>query len=424
MFRKGPIMTGRMATTPFGGARMRADIFALQQRTAKRQSALSAGEGGNDTGQADKWELLRALTDARHFYALSDRALTVLDALLTFHPERVLDGSRPIIVFPSNHELSVRSRGMSGATLRRHLAALVSAGLLLRRDSPNGKRYCRRDEDGLVEDAFGFDLAPLALAAAEIHARAEEVRAEARAVRILRAEITIHLRDVAKTVEAALEEKRDGSWGDYALRLQALSGRLSRAADTTSLVDRREALVRLRAEVENAYLDSLSEQEMSAYDNENERHIHNSNTDHQSENNGYDPNTAASPTPDTEPFESQPTEKQRHSDRKAGKISLTALLSACPTIRDYSREGITTWKEARATADLVRSMLGISPSAWRDALEILGDQAAITVVAVMLERAEEIRSPGGYLRDLTRKAKDGRFSIHPMLKALKSAAAD
>ena len=69
-------------------------------------------------------------------------------------------------------------------------------------------------------------------------------------------------------------------------------------------------------------------------------------------------------------------------------------------------------------------MLGISPSAWRDALEILGDQAAITVVAVMLERAEEIRSPGGYLRDLTRKAKDGRFSIHPMLKALKSAAAD
>ena len=417
-------MTGRIATTPFGGARMRADIFALQQRTAKRQSALSAGEGGNDTGQADKWELLRALTDARHFYALSDRALTVLDALLTFHQERVLDGSRPIIVFPSNHELSVRSRGMSGATLRRQLAALVSAGLLLRRDSPNGKRYCRRDEDGLVEDAFGFDLAPLALAAAEIHARAEEVRAEARAVRILRAEITIHLRDVAKTVEAALEEKRDGSWGDYALRLQALSGRLSRAADTTSLVDRREALVRLRAEVENAYLDSLSEQEMSAYDNENERHIHNSNTDHQSESNGYDPNTAASPTPDTEPFESQPTEKQRHSDRKTGKISLTALLSACPTIRDYSREGITTWKEARATADLVRSMLGISPSAWRDALEILGDQAAITVVAVMLERAEEIRSPGGYLRDLTRKAKDGRFSIHPMLKALKSAAAD
>ena len=417
-------MTGRMATTPFGGARMRADIFALQQRTAKRQTALSAGEGGNDTGQADKWELLRALTDARHCYALSDRALTVLDALLTFHQERVLDGSRPIIVFPSNHELSVRSRGMSGATLRRHLAALVSAGLLLRRDSPNGKRYCRRDEDGLVEDAFGFDLAPLALAAADIHARAEEVRAEARAVRILRAEITIHLRDIAKTVEAALEEKRAGSWGDYALRLQALSGRLSRAADTTSLVDRREALVRLRAEVENTYLDSLSEQEMSAYDNENERHIHNSNTDHQSENNGYDPNTAASPTPVTEPFESQPSEKQKHSDRKAGKISLNALLSACPTIRDYSREGITTWKEARATADLVRSMLGVSPSAWRDALEVLGEQAAVTVVAVMLERAEDIRSPGGYLRDLTRKAKDGRFSIHPMLNALKASSAD
>lgn len=412
-------MTERLATTPFGGGRMRADIFALQQRTAKRQEAIAAGKGGNDSGQADKWELLRALIDARGHYGLSDRALTVLDALLTFHPERILDGGQPIIVFPSNHELSLRSRGMSGATLRRHIAALVGAGLLLRRDSPNGKRYCRRDDEGLTEEAFGFDLAPLALAAAEIHARAEQVRAEAKAVRILRAEITLHLRDIAKTVEAALEEKRAGDWADYALRLQGLSGRLSRAADTTGLSERRDALIRLRAEVENAYLDSLSEQEMSAYDDENERHIHISNTDEPLEIKGYDPNKAAGSTPGLETSGPLVSGRRRHSDRKAEKITLTSLLSACPTIRDYAREGISTWKEARATADLVRSMLGISPSAWREALEILGEPAAIAVIAAILERAEDIRSPGGYLRDLTRKGREGRFSIHPMLKALR-----
>ncbi|MCX8998257.1 plasmid replication protein RepC [Rhizobiaceae bacterium BDR2-2] len=414
-------MTERLATTPFGGGRMRADIFALQQRTARRQDEIAAGRGGNDTGQADKWELLRALIDARAHYGLSDRALTVLDALLTFHPERILDGSQPIVVFPSNRELSLRSRGMSDATLRRHLAALVGAGLLLRRDSPNGKRYCRRDEDGLREEAFGFDLAPLALAAAEIHAKAEAVRAEARDVRILRGEITLHLRDIAKTVEAALDERRAGDWADYALRLQGLSGRLSRAADSTGLVERRDALVRLRAEVENAYLDSLSEQEMSGYDDENERHIHTSNTEPPLEIKGYDPNTAAGAIPTAEKPESGSSGKRRHSDRKAEKITLTSLLRACPTIRDYSRDGIATWKDARATADLVRSMLGISPSAWREAIEILGEPAAITVIAAILERAGDIHSPGGYLRDLTRKAQQGKFSIHPMLKALRSA---
>lgn len=419
MFRKGPIMTERLATTPFGGGRMRADIFALQQRTAKRQQALAAGEGGNDTGQADKWEVLRALTDARHHYGLSDRALTVLDALLTFHQERVLDGTRPIVVFPSNHELSLRSRGMSGATLRRHVMALVAAGLLLRRDSPNGKRYCRRDEDGMVEEAFGFDLAPLALAATEIHARAEAVRAQARAVRVLRAEVTIHLRDISKTIEAALDEGRAGGWPDYLMRLQSLSGRLSRAADTSDLETRRDALIRLRAEVENTYLDSLSEQEMSGYDDENERHIHNSKTDHPIELKGYDPDTAAPRTPESERSEPQLSGKQAHSERKAGKISLTSLLSSCPTILDYALSGITSWKEARATADLVRSMLGISPSAWKEALDVLGEQAAVAVIAAILERAADIRSPGGYLRDLTRKAKDGRFSIHPMMKSLK-----
>jgi replication initiation protein RepC len=36
----------------------------------------------------------------------------------------------------------------------------------------------------------------------------------------------------------------------------------------------------------------------------------------------------------------------------------------------------------------------------------------------MLERATHINSPGGYLRDLTRKGARGEFSLGPMLMAL------
>ena len=70
------------------------------------------------------------------------------------------------------------------------------------------------------------------------------------------------------------------------------------------------------------------------------------------------------------------------------------------------------------TAGLVRSMLGISPDAWAKARAALGDVGAACVVAAILERAEAIRSPGGYLRALTGRAERGQFSLRPMLAAL------
>jgi len=401
----------KMATTPFGGAPMRAEIFALQAKVAKRQQALADGDGGNDQGAADKWQLFRALTEAREAYGLSDRAIAVLEALASFHGERVLDGARPIIVFPSNAELSLRTRGMSPATLRRHLAQLVDAGLLLRRDSPNGKRFCRRGDHGQVEEAFGFDLAPLALASAEIHAAADAARAEAKAIDRLRAEITLHLRDISKLIEAGLSERRAGDWLDLTERLAVLSGRVRRNAARAELEARRDGLTRLRAETENAYLNSLSEEEMSANDSDFERHIQNSNTDQSFELNGNEQNRAGAAD---EGGRAAP-------EVKSAGVTLAKFLKLCPQVVGYARGGIKTWRDAVETADLVRSMLGISADAWAAARSAMGDIAAAITVAAILERAEAIRSPGGYLRDLTRKAEAGKFTLAPMLSALERA---
>jgi hypothetical protein len=60
------------------------------------------------------------------------------------------------------------NHGKAPATLRR-LASLVEAGLIIRRDSPNGKRFARRGQGGEIESAFGFDLTPLIARVAEIH---------------------------------------------------------------------------------------------------------------------------------------------------------------------------------------------------------------------------------------------------------------
>jgi replication initiation protein RepC len=396
---RGLDMTERVGTTPFGGGKMSARLFKRQFDVAERQQALQGCEGGNETGRADKWRLLRALTEAKTHYGLNDRAIALLEAMASFAAERELDGSRPIIVFPSNRELSLRARGMSPATIRRHVAALVEAGLIFRRDSANGKRYCRRSDHGSIEEAFGFDLAPLALKADEIFALAEQAREDEKRLRAIRTEITLHQRDIAKIVEIALEEGRPGDWLDFSAQLSAIRATLMRKAEIEILTQVKLDLNLLRHKVETIYLEALSEEEMSANDSQIERHIQNSKSEQVFESNG------------------QKIEKREAPQRKA-LVSLARLQKVCPQILDYAQESVRGWSDLIKTADLVRSMLGVSPDAWRKARAAMGEEAAAVVIAVMLERAEEIKSPGGYLRNLTDKAEAGAFSILPMLQAL------
>lgn len=400
----------KFATTPFGGARLTARNFALRADLEKRQARLRDGAGGNATGQAEKYQIIRALSEARTVWNLSDRAIAVLEALASFHQDRHLDGRSPIIVFPSNAELSLRARGMSPATLRRHLASLVEAGLILRRDSANGKRYCRRDDHGDVETAFGFDLAPLALRAEDILATAATSRDTARRISRLRAEITLHLRDIAKTIAAAFAEGRTergaDDWQGFVERLRDLSGRVQRNGTEADLSARCNALVRLRAEVETGYLNALSNEEMSASDRHSEHHIQNSESDLSFDKNGQ--------RLKTEDEVGEPMAPERTST----SLALKDFLNFCPDIADYARGGISRWRDVIGAAEVVRSMLRISPSAMAAARNAMGDIPAAIVIAAILQRSTVIRSPGGYLRDLTAKAEQGRFSITPMLKAL------
>jgi len=227
-------------TTPFG--RRSLSLAMLANQASARDFASKQGASETVT---HKWRLFRALTEAKEPLGVTDRALSVLHALLSFHQETALTlpavdqrlgegegGSTGIVVFPSNRELSIRAHGMAPATLRRHLACLVEAGLIIRRDSPNGKRYARRGEGGEIESAFGFDLTPLVARAAEIENLAEEVRAENKAVRLLRERVTLLRRDIVKMIAAAPlcepvrplraqhSEGRSGGFGERSCRPQ------------------------------------------------------------------------------------------------------------------------------------------------------------------------------------------------------------
>jgi replication initiation protein RepC len=93
----------------------------------------------------------------------------------------------------------------------------------------------------------------------------------------------------------------------------------------------------------------------------------------------------------------------------------------CPDIAEHAPNGIRSWRELMTAATLVRPWLGISPSAWEEANAVLGPEDAAVIVAAILQRSSSINSPGGYLRNLTEKARAGAFSLGPVLMALINA---
>ncbi len=390
----------------------------------------------------NKWKLFRAVCEARPTLGVTDRALTVLDALLTFYPADEISEDRGLIVFPSNAQLSIRARGMTPATLRRHLANLVDAGLIVRKDSANGKRYARRDRAGDVEEAFGFSLAPLLARATEIEALAAQAVADRELLRITRERLTICRRDVAKLVAAAIDEGARGEWEKITLMFRAIIERLPRVAGIEHLSSALDEMSLLREEVVNQLETCTKTQKMHSNESQIERHIQNSKPESTYElEPGFETKQGAK-SADHIGQPSGPIAAEREISKSAGDVGggegrtrrakapigegsvlksfpLGLVLQACPDISDYGPGGqIGSWRDLMTAAVVVRSMLGVSPSAYEAACAGMGPENAATVMACILERGGHINSAGGYLRDLTRRAESGEFAIGPMLMSL------
>ena len=392
-------------TTPFGRRRV---------SLAHVASELAAKERLADT-TAHKWTVFRAICEAKDHLGLNDRAIAVLNALLSFHPETALSGDA-LIVFPSNEQLMLRAHGMPPSTLRRCLAALVDAGVIIRRDSPNGKRYARKSRGGAIDQAFGFDLSLLVARAAEFEALAEEARAEQKALRLARERITLCRRDIAKMIATAIEEGAPASgagegpadWGELHALYRSIVERIPRSATLSEIAPIADELSRLADRILNLLETHVKTSISSANESQNERHIQNSN-----------PESKIELEPAFQGGQAAPPARQAPMPKAVETVfPLGMVLDVCPDIADYARGGIANWSDFVATAALVCLILGVSPSAWEEAVDVMGERRTAIVVAAILQRGEAISSAGGYLRDLTRKAQAGRFTLGPMLMAL------
>ena len=380
-------------------------------RVVERPDASVPGKPVN------KWELLRELSKAQAAFGVSERDLTVLQGLLSFFPDDALGGNTEMVVFPSNKAICERLNGMACSTMRRHLARLVDAGLLMRRDSPNGKRYVRKHGEERV--AFGFDLSPIYCRSEEVARAAEAVREAEDRVRRLREVVSLMRRDLAALAEFGEEIQPGLGLWDQLRDTAALTARgLRRKLTLEDLLVYRADLEALLDHARNV-IDGPETEEMNTNDASFERHHHNSNEESIDLEPALEKGGAAAGAPDVE-TDAPVAEVEEADTRHVPKIPLHLVIAGCPSLRTIYQGDIRHWHQLFDAACHVRPAMGISASAWEDAQRFMGPEQASIVVVAMLERFADIRSPGGYLRALTSKAAAGEFSCGPMVMALMS----
>ncbi len=184
-------------------------------------------------------DIMAAVNTCSRDLGLRQGSVVVLDALLSCLPCQGQDGREApvtpatlLTVYASNDTLCFRAKGLTDRQLRRHIDTLERAGLLLRRDSANGKRFPVM-KNGKPVGAFGLDLSPLFARADDLLARAQRRREEANELRGLRAQI---LRLRAACLEMRLDD-------DLASFLDGLRNLVRRTSLT--LIEARAALSRL-----------------------------------------------------------------------------------------------------------------------------------------------------------------------------------
>ena len=377
-----------VTTTPFGARPVTACLMETQR----------IGRSEAPVPEVDKWQVFDALTRIGADFGLGDRTLGVLRVLLSFHPEKTLKDGRPMVVFASNAAICERAHGMPESTLRRHLVSLVEAGLILRHDSPNGKRYARRGPGGQIVRAFGFDLRPLLVRSVEIGQRAAEQAVQEQRIQSLREEISLMLRDAVKLVLFAQEQGLTGYWD---------------ALDDRARLARRF----LRRKLTEAQLTTVKTEMQSLLDDIYAR---------------LDVDMPEVNSPETEPktdeLSGNPVRIERHyqrsdkepADKERSPIAL--VLEACPDVHPYL-EGRIDWKSFLDAMCKVAPMTGIDTKTWAEACRVMGPEDAAATVAAIVQRIGQITNPGAYLRVLTQKAGEGDFSPLPLLTSMIRKAA-
>jgi replication initiation protein RepC len=408
---------GRSARQPSGFRRLTPGLLKAD-RTAEGFTGLP--DGVKTPGQ-----LLAALKAAASRLGIAPRLVYAVDWLFRFtQPQDWERGSRPI-VWPSA-SMQQEALGLSPTQVKEINRCLIELGLITMKDSPNGKRYGKRDPGGHIVEAYGFDLSPITMRYAEFVRLAEEARAERVAMGKLRRRATIARKAIAQILETAEEYGFDNEeWKTLADETKALTRALrfvecpdEMEIGVTSL-ERRQVVARERLENLLGVVDSAPKEP------ENRPHQYNYKPDLDPEQDTVTTTKPRSGAEDILASRALQLETQRPLKKDTiPNIRPDELVRLTPRLKPYLHRPNPTWPDIIDAADWLRHDLGVSKSLWGDACLAMGRElAAVALAIVSTKREEHFRtSPGGYFHGMVDKAKTGELHLDHTVWALRSAS--
>jgi replication initiation protein RepC len=383
---------------------------------------LAEGFAGLPDGVTVPGQLLAALKAAAPRLGLPMRLVHAVDWLFRFtQPQDWGRGGRPI-VWPSA-ELERQALGLSGTQAKAINRQLIEAGLVSMRDSPNGKRYGRRDGQGKIVEAYGFDLSPLAGRHAEFLRLATEDRAERAEIGRLRRRATIARKGIVQILETAAEHGFAGEeWTVLASEARELTRRVRSAVgiDARALhVEALESRQRAARERLEGLFQTVKTDPKGA---ENRPHIIPTNEPTSPLQDTVIANEECS-RPGTGRGDNLPQGSKREVPESGRVLKLhpEELVRLAPRLKPYLRTASPTWPEIVDAADWLRHDLDVSKPLWGEACLTLGrEQAAIALAIVSTKDSGHFRTTaGGYFHGMVAKAKAGELNLDRTLWALR-----
>jgi replication initiation protein RepC len=372
-------------------------------------------------------ELLKAARNAVRALALDRSERQLVECLAVCFGEQQLAAG--LLCWPSNAQIEKKT-GMSERTIRRAILKLRERGLIVMRDSANGKRFPISNAGGEIVDARGFDLTPLYARAAEFAERARALDIEDRVRRQLRDDLT-----AARNAFLDLcAEDRSGVYADILARAKAVAPPLKDAAPE-EYAAAIEAYVELAEEARAVryWADPSAESPGSAghpgrHSEQNPKpFIEDCNAHHLSSTSPHDQphNSSNEAFREGRGGDVRRNERTPEAADRAIPKDLALWLAACPELSDW---GTVTTIERAATlgAQLIRAC-GLARHAFETVSRRLGAINAGLLGLFVVQRHADgeqrggtpIRSPGGLFVMLAREIEHGRHLLEKELIAMR-----
>ena len=338
----------------------------------------------------------------------------LLDTLAAFSQPQDWEVGQSAIVWPSNSYLMERT-GFSLSALKRHLRRLGERGVIAFRDSPNGKRWGHRDRNGLIVEAYGFDLSPLSARVEEFEHLNKRLVDERAACERLKRQITTTRRYIRAQLDLTIQEGLNEIRNRWTAMFNDLISELPRRAvpsgelnlvlqDFTALKTAIDAELTANNQIEDTA-------ELDPKEANNGPHIQHTiqlesvtcnaqNACHETEL--LDLKTA-DPLPDTTAVDiEQPLQTTPETIRRS-----------CPEFTQWADIPIRNWASLFQAANQLRPLAGITDRTWGKVIQCLGIQRASAALALVFDKHcdGEIKTPDRYLLGMLKKAATGDLHL-------------